>query len=321
LTTAQTAKAEFTAAAHIVDSAPRFSVATSRIIVDGDEPLEHRGLVRARLTVVNEGTDRGNAVRVTLLIADELRLEDVNGEACANGVIEFDDVPAGEQREAQLRLRLAETNAGDPVRIGARLSAANVMPINFTPVQVEVHAEPSFEQTTLSTAPSEHVDAGAEITYTLAMRNSGNGRARRLTARLTALTDAVYAQGTTSVNGITLQDHVGTSLLLSREGLTLADVAPGVEAIVRFRAIVNTPLPPATPIEAVVAVAWDDAPEMLISAETLRVHSTSAMPVFEPSLPFSVLGAVAAAKTSTTLALPANGASKDSNTKNGLSTR
>jgi uncharacterized repeat protein (TIGR01451 family) len=321
LTTAQTARVELGAATHVVDSAPKFSVVTSRILVDGDEPLEHRGLVRARLILVNEGTDRGNAVRAALLISDDLEIEHVDGEPCANGIVEFGDIPAGERREAELHLRLAGSNAGERVRIGARLSAANVMAVNLAPVEVDIHAEPSFEQTTLSTIPSERVDAGAEITYTLAMRNSGNGRARHLTARLTALTDAVYAQGSTSINGIALQDQAGTSLLLIHEGLTLADVAPGVEAVVRWRAIVNTPLPPSTAIEAVVSVQWDDASPIVLSAEPLLVQSTSAMPVFEPSLPFSVLGAVAASKPSTMLTIPANGATKDAIATNGSRSR
>jgi hypothetical protein len=124
----------------------------------------------------------------------------------------------------------------------------------------------------------------------------------------------VYAHASTTVNGIALQDHAGTSLLLSREGLILADVSAGVEAVVRWRAIVNTPLPPATLIECVVSVQWDDAREISARAEPLHVVSTSAMPVFEPSLPFSILGAVAAPK-STTLALP--GAAPLQSVKNG----
>jgi uncharacterized repeat protein (TIGR01451 family) len=306
LSTTQTARVELGAAVHVVDSAPAFSAASSRIIVDNAEPLQQRDLVRARLIVMNAGTDRGRAVNVAMQLPDELKLEFVNGEACNDGAVEFGDIPAGETREADLRLRLVGDVAGDRLRIGGRLSAANVMAVTLSPIELETHAEPSFEGTTLRSVPPVSVDAGAEITYTLAMRNSGNGTARRLTARLTTISDAVYAHASTTVNGIALQDNAGTSLLLSRDGLTLADVAPGVEAMVRWRAIVNTPLPPSTIIHSTVSVQWDDAPEMLVSSEPLRVESTSAMPVFEPSLPFSILGAVAAAK-GTTIAVASPG--------------
>jgi hypothetical protein len=321
LCTAQAARVELGAAVHVVDSAPAFSLVTSGLIVLADAPVEGGGTVRARLILVNEGTDRAKAVRVRLVISDELHLENVDGEACPGGVLEFDDVAAGERREAELALSLTGIATGERVEIGARLSAANLMPVTLTPVAVAIHAEPSFEFARLSTVPSERVDAGAEITYTLTMRNTGSGKARRLTARLTTLSDAVYAQGSTSVNGIALEDHAGTSLLLSPGGLTLADVAPGVEAVVRWCAIVHTPLAPSTLIDSVVAVGWDEAPEMFVSAESLEVQSTSALPVFEPSLPFSVLGAVAARKITTALALPTSGRSSDAVTKNGVCPR
>jgi hypothetical protein len=88
---------------------------------------------------------------------------------------------------------------------------------------------------------------------------------------------------------------------LSEAGLTLADVGAGVEVIARWRVIVNMPLPPATAIETSAAVHWDDAPEIAVLAAPVRVRSTSALPIIEPELPFSVLGAVAAPARSATL--------------------
>jgi hypothetical protein len=301
LLTAQTARIDLGTAVHVVDSVPAFSPATSRITVDSDEPLQRGGLVHARLAVKNEGTNRGRAVRVTMLLPDELKLEPAKGAAGTDGAVEFGDIPAGETREAEVGLRLVGSIAGDLLHIGARLSAANLMPVSLHPIDLETHAEPSFEGTTLSTLPVGSVDAGGEVIYTLAMRNRGNGTARRLVAHLATLTDAVYAHASTTVNGIALQDHAGTSLLFSPEGLVLADVAAGVEAVVRWRAIVNTPLPPSTAIEAVALVQWDGARELFVSAQPLHVQSASAMPVSEPSLPFSILGAVAAPKALTTV--------------------
>ncbi len=295
LLTAQTTRVELGPVINVVDSAPAFSIATSNIVVDSDEPLRYRGLVRARLVLKNEGTDRGRAVRVTLLLPPELKLELVKGEAADGEAVNFGDIPAGETREVEVCLRLIGS-MGDRLHIGARLSATNLMPVNLTAIDLDTHAEPSFEETTLSTVPLASIDAGGEIIYTLSMRNSGNGTAHRLNARVTSLTDAVYAHGSTTVNGIALQDHAGTSLLFSSEGLTLADVAAGVEAVVRWRAIVNTPLSPSNVIQSIVSVKWDDAPEVFVSAKPLRVLSTAALPVAEPSLPFSILGAVAAPK-------------------------
>jgi hypothetical protein len=117
-----------------------------------------------------------------------------------------------------------------------------------------------------------------------------------------SLSNAVYAPGSTTVNGIALQDFAGTSPLLGEAGLTLASVGAGVEVIARWRVIVNTPLPPATTIETAATVRWDEVGEIAVVAQPVRVRSTSALPIIEPELPFSVLGAVAAPTRSSALA-------------------
>jgi hypothetical protein len=203
-----------------------------------------------------------------------------------------------------LHLRLVGiVSVGDILTLSARVGGLNVVPFALRPVELTTHAEASFaEGATLSSSPAESIDAGDEVGYTLSLRNCGDGAAKRLTARVASLSNAVYAPGSTTVNGIALQDYAGTSLLLSDAGLTLADVGAGVEVIARWRAIVNMPLPPGTAIEAGAVVRWDEAPEILVVAPPVRVRSTSALPIIEPELPFSVLGAVAAPTRSTTLA-------------------
>jgi hypothetical protein len=64
--------------------------------------------------------------------------------------------------------------------------------------------------------------------------------------------------------------------------------------LARLAVIVNTPLPPGTTIETRAHITWDDAPELVVRAEPLRVRSAHALPIVDPALPFSVLDAAAA---------------------------
>jgi len=96
----------------------------------------------------------------------------------------------------------------------------------------------------------ETVDAGQEIVYTLALRNSGDGAAKRLNARIDTPSNTVYAPGSTTVNELSLLDFAGTSPLLAPNGLTLGDVGSGAEVIVQLKiALVMILLKPGPPSE------------------------------------------------------------------------
>ncbi len=295
LLTAQVARIELGVPVHLVDSRPRFSPASSQIAAISDEALRLKRVSLFRLTLANEGTDCACNVRVALELPDELQLEAVDDATREGKAIVFGDIPAGERREAVLHLRLVGVVVGDePLTIAAHVTGLNVVPFGLTPIELATHAEASFSDATLSAEPPKTVDAGAQIVYTLVLPNDGDGVAKLVTARVLALSNAVYAQGSTTVNGIALQDRAGTSLLFGEEGLRLADVGAGVEVVACWRAIVNTPLPPSATIETTVGVRWDDVPAISISTAPIAVCSTSALPIIEPELPFSVLGAVAA---------------------------
>jgi uncharacterized repeat protein (TIGR01451 family) len=283
------------AVAHIVESRPTFTLTTSGLRTDAVQTLRFNHVSACRLQLVNEGTDCGRDVRVALLLPDELQLDSVDDAARDGAAIVFGDIPAGEQREALLRLRLVGVvGDGEPLAVGARVAGRNVVPFNLTPITIATHAEAAFaDGAALTSMPAHTADAGTQIAYTLTLRNSGDGSAKQLTARIAALTNAVYAQGTTTVNGIALQDHAGTSLLLNDRGLQLADVGPGVEIVASWEVIVNMPLPPGTTIESAAAVRWDSAAEFTVNAAPVPVRSTSALPIVDPVLPFSVLGAIA----------------------------
>jgi uncharacterized repeat protein (TIGR01451 family) len=296
LRTAQLDPIELGAATHVVASRPKFSAATSKLALAGNEVLRPNRTTLCRLSLANEGTDAGRDVRVRLQLPEELRLEGVEGASRDGQSIVFGAVPAGETREATVHLRLVATiSHGDVLEVGARVSGLNVVPFTLETMRVATHAEPAFaDNVTLVSTPDDAIDAGAELTYTLSLRNSGDGAAKRLTARLESPAKTVYAPGTTTVNDVPLLDFAGTSPLLTPSGLTLADVGPGVEVIARLRVIVNTPLPAGTTIDARALVSWDDAPELSVNAEPVRVRASAAFAVSDPVLPFSVLDAAAA---------------------------
>ena len=296
LETAQLPPVDLGSVAHVVASRPRFSAETSRLAPESNEVLRPNRTTAFRLTVRNEGTDRGRDVRVRLQLPEELRLESVDGASRDGESVVFGEVAAHETREAAVHLRLmGAVGFGDVLEVGARVGGTNVVPFALEPMRLATHAEPTFgEGATLSSLPSDAVDAGEEIAYALAVRNSGDGVAKRLSLRLDPPSNAVYAPGSTTVNDVPLLDFAGTSPLLAMSGLTLGDVGAGVEVIARLRMIVNTPLPADSYIETRAYVTWDDMPEMIVRAEPLRVRSAPALPIVDPLLPFSVIDAAAA---------------------------
>ncbi len=299
LRTAQIETVELGSATHVVASRPRFSAATSQLTAESTDALRPNRTTPCKLSLANEGTDRGRDVRIKLQLPEELRLEHVDGAAPDGAAIVFGDVPAGESREAIVHLRLVGMiTPGDVLEVGGRVGGLNVVPFSLEPLKLTTHAEASFaDDATLTSSPEETVDAGAEVVYTLALRNTGDGTAKRLSARVDVPTNAVYAPGSTSVNDVPLLDFAGTSPLLASNGVTLGDIGAGVEVVFRFRVIVNTPLAAGTPIDTRAAVSWDEKPEVAVRAESLRVRSAPALPIVAPELPFSVIDAAAAPRT------------------------
>ena len=295
LRTKQLGEIDLGSAQHTIASRPRFAAKSSRLAAESGEVLRPNRTMACRLTVHNIGTDRGKDVRVRLQLPEELRLESVDNASRDAESVVFGEVPAQAAREATVHLRLLGTAAdGEVLQVNARLTGSNVVPLSLEPVSLTTHAEPAFDEgATLTSHPMETIDSGQEIVYTLALRNSGDGPAKRLNARIDTPLHTVYAPGSTMVNDLPLLDFAGTSPLLAPNGLTLGDVTSGAEVVVQLSMIVNTPLPPGTSIETRAHVTWDEVPEMIVRAEPLRVRSASALPIVDPALPFSVLDAAA----------------------------
>jgi uncharacterized repeat protein (TIGR01451 family) len=275
-----------------VRSRPRFAPATSLLAYPGGEALRPSGHGDVHLVLVNEGTDTARDVRAQLEITHDARIEAVDGATRVGTTLLFGDVQPGARAEATVRLRMARLVArGTAITVNARLEAVGLLPLGLAPVTIPTVAEPRFDDgASLRTQPSETVDAGEPLYVRLSVRNTGDGAASRLVLRGQLPPFTAYLPGTTAVNEVPLLDVDGGSVLWSKGGLVLEDVDPGVEVVVRYGTVVNTPLAAGTLVDAHVELGWDGGGTLPVSSPAVRVRSTPAFAVRASGLPFSVSG-------------------------------
>jgi uncharacterized repeat protein (TIGR01451 family) len=275
-----------------VRSRPRFAPASSTIAYPAGDPLRPSGHGDVQVVVVNEGTDAARDTRLQLEVTSDARIEAVDGATRVGTTVLFGDVPPGGRAEATIRLRLARLVArGTVITVNGRLEAVGLLPLALAPVTIATIAEPRFDEgASLRTQPSEAVDAGEPLFVRLSVRNTGDGAASRLVIRAQLPTHTAYLPGSTLVNDVPLLDVDGGSVLWSKGGLVLEDVDPGVEVLVRYGTIVNTPLTAGTLIDSHADLTWDGGATIAVSSPSVRVRSTPAFAVRASGLPFSVAG-------------------------------
>ena len=219
-------------------------------------------------------------------------MESVDGATRVGTTLLFGDIAPGARVEAAVRLRVARLVArGTAVTVNGRIEAVGLLPLALAPVTIPTVAEPRFDQgASLRTQPSETVDAGEPLYVRLAVRNTGDGAASRLVVRGQLPQHTAYYPGSTAVNDVPLLDVDGVSVLWSKAGLVLEDVDPGVEVVLRFGTIVNTPLAAGTLVDGHVDLSWDGGGSFSVSSPAVRVRSTPAFAVRASGLPFSVSG-------------------------------
>jgi uncharacterized repeat protein (TIGR01451 family) len=276
----------------VVRSRPRFVPTTSTLNYAAGEALRPGAVAEIFVVLVNEGTDAARDVRLQLDVTDAARVEAVDGATRVGNTLLFGDVAPGARAAAHVRLRLARLVArGTTINVAGRLEAVGLLPFALAPVTIPTIAEPRFDDgATLRTQPAESVDAGEPLYVRLAVRNSGDGGANRLVVRMATPAQTAYLPGSTSINDVPLLDVDGGSVLWSHTGLVLEDVDPGVEVVVRYCAIVNTPLPAGTLVDAHADLTWDGGGTLALSAPAVRVRSIPAFAVRASGLPFSVSG-------------------------------
>ena len=283
---------EFAPQVTLVRSRPRFVSTSSFLRLQLNEAIrpDHVCTVVARIR--NEGNDRAADVCIAMRHSPELRLETVEGATRDGAQIILGDMDPGEFREVTIHFRLIHSvPQAFAMEVHASIVGRSLAPVVLDPVTIETYAEANFlEAASLVSAPRDVVDAGGELCYTLSLRNTGDGMAQRLQISVEQPNATTYVPRSTSVNGRTLLDHNGASLLWSEQGLTLNDIAPDVEVTVSWLSIVNMPLPVDTFIHAKATIAYDTSHGYDIVAKPVAVHSAPLFSLAASDLPFSITG-------------------------------
>jgi uncharacterized repeat protein (TIGR01451 family) len=276
----------------IVRSRPRFTVSGSSLSYPSGDALRPGASGEITIVLGNEGTDAARDVRLQLELSADARIEAVDGATRVGNALLFGDVLAGARAEATVRLRLApRVTRGTAITLGGKLEAVGLLPFALAPVTIPTVSEPRFDDgASLRTQPGDSVDAGEALFIRLAVRNTGDGAASRLTLRGQLPAHTAYLPGSTLVNDVPLLDVDGGSVVWSKHGLVLEDVGPGVEVVVRTCVIVNTPLAAGTLITAQADLSWDGGGTLALTGPPVRVRSTPAFAVRAHGLPFSVSG-------------------------------
>jgi len=276
----------------VTRSRPRFSPQSSRLALVSSESLRPNRSTDIAVAIENDGTDVARDVRLALDLPADVRVESVDGATRSGDTILFGDVPAGARADATLRVRLARfVPRGSAIAIGGRVSGVGLLPFALDLLTIPTLAEADFSHNaSVRTQPFETVDAGEPMYFVLAVRNTGDGPAARVTIRVALPEHTAYVPGSTAVNDVPLLDASGGSVLWSKTGLALEDVGPGVEILVRWCGIVNTPLVAGTLIAAHADLAWDGTGATQVSSAAVRVRSTPQFAVRASGLPFSVAG-------------------------------
>lgn len=288
-----------------VDSHPVFSAGRSKLELGSDELLRPNQLAEVLVHLTNEGTDLAQNVRLRLYISPEARLESVDGATRDSACLLFGEIAPGKTVEARLGLRLLRSLAREyPVNIDGILTADGLLPVPLEKLTIVTTAEPDFSVGTFRSEPPDLIDVGELVEYVLHVRNGGDGPARKAKITIEPLETLIYVPGSTTVNDVSVRDVGAGAPFSSERGIVLNDVDPGVEAAIRWRAVVHNGLPAG---EAIVRSAWisydGERSDRLTSTE-LKVRSAPSFANNIPGLPFGLDGMIGPAFAGGQPALP-----------------
>lgn len=274
-----------------IDSHPLFDPVRSKLELPSDTTLRPNQLADVDITLVNVGSDAAHNVRARLYVSPEARLETVDGAIREKSSLAFGEIAPGATASARLGLRLLRSLAKDyPVTIDAVLTADAMLPMPLERLTIVTTAEPDFSVGAFRSEPIDAVDVGETVEWVLHVRNGGDGPARRVHIAIAPPPSLIYVPNSTTVNDVPVRDVGALPPFSSERGLVLNDVDPGVEATVRWRAVVHNGLPAGEAIHQTARVRYDGERVDDIASNELKVR---AVPVFAnaiPGLPFGLDG-------------------------------
>jgi uncharacterized repeat protein (TIGR01451 family) len=274
-----------------VDSHPAFNEETSRLEVADESALRPNQLAHIDVVVTNVGTDTAQNVCLRLYVSPEARLESVDGATREKSSLLFGEISPRGRGRARLGLRLLRSLAKEyPVTIDGVLTADDVLPVPLARLTIATAAEPDFSVGSFRSEPADTIDAGDAVDWELHIRNGGDGVAHHVHIGIATPDSLIYVPNSTTVNDVPVRD-VGTLAPFSAgRGIALSEVDPGVEATIRWRAVVHNGLPAGSSIAYGAHVRYDgDRDDEIVSSE-LNVRAAPVFATAIPGLPFGLDG-------------------------------
>lgn len=285
------ARRDLTPVRALVHAAPRFDPADTGLFVDPVGRVRPGELLTFSVRYKNSGDAAASQVVLRAGLpaeapylasstrCDGRTLPDEDGASVLFGEsgLNIGAVEAGAAGEvtfqAQVRTPL---DRGTMIRARAALTCAELGPVAFPPVSLEVLSAPDFaaeKVNRLEVSPAEVIRPGEVLHYTLHFKNAGDANATGVVLRARVPDHTTPVEGTLTLDGHPVADIQGTPALFAAEGLRLGEVPAGKSGRVTYSAVVNRPLENATQIYHSVGIASDQARPVETKAVLVMVTS------------------------------------------------